>query len=178
MNMYLRKALSVSAVVLIVMGLLLLPSFHNIASAQPSCVVTVCKSAPQLSVPESKDEFVFFPFTVISGQVTEPFELIANSRCLALGLNTGQGLEVIEEPLDGWKLSDIDCESVAGIGVTIFEDGASLQCNSEGQTTCTFTNFRSINIPTLSEWGMIAAAAGLALIGVFFAVRRRKAQTA
>jgi hypothetical protein len=31
------------------------------------------------------------------------------------------------------------------------------------------------NIPTLSEWGMIAAAAGLMLVGVFFAVRRRRA---
>lgn len=31
-------------------------------------------------------------------------------------------------------------------------------------------------IPTLSEWGMIAAVAGLMLVGVFFAVRRRKAQ--
>jgi hypothetical protein len=30
------------------------------------------------------------------------------------------------------------------------------------------------NIPTLSEWGMIAAAAGLMLVGVFFAVRRRR----
>ena len=33
------------------------------------------------------------------------------------------------------------------------------------------------SIPTLSEWGMIAAAAGFALIGIFYAVRRRKAQT-
>jgi len=31
-------------------------------------------------------------------------------------------------------------------------------------------------IPTLSEWGMIAAAGGLGLIGVFFALKRRKAQ--
>ena len=31
------------------------------------------------------------------------------------------------------------------------------------------------NIPTLSEWGMIAAAAGLMLVGVWFAVRRRRA---
>lgn len=34
----------------------------------------------------------------------------------------------------------------------------------------------SKNIPTLSEWGLIAAAGGLGLIGVFFVVRRRKAQ--
>lgn len=31
-------------------------------------------------------------------------------------------------------------------------------------------------IPTLSEWGMISAAAGLGLIGVLFAVRRKKAR--
>lgn len=31
-------------------------------------------------------------------------------------------------------------------------------------------------IPTLSEWGMISAAAGLMLVGVFFALKRRKAQ--
>lgn len=30
------------------------------------------------------------------------------------------------------------------------------------------------NIPTLSEWGMIAAFVGLGLIGVYFAVRRKK----
>ena len=30
-------------------------------------------------------------------------------------------------------------------------------------------------IPTLSQWGVIAAAAGLGLVGVFYAVRRRKA---
>jgi len=30
-------------------------------------------------------------------------------------------------------------------------------------------------IPTLSEWGMIAAAAGLGLVGVFFVLRKRKA---
>jgi hypothetical protein len=30
-------------------------------------------------------------------------------------------------------------------------------------------------IPTLSEWGMISATVGLGFIGVFFAVRRRKA---
>ncbi len=32
------------------------------------------------------------------------------------------------------------------------------------------------NVPTLSEWGMISAAAGLGLIGVFFALRRRMAK--
>ena len=31
------------------------------------------------------------------------------------------------------------------------------------------------NIPTLSEWGMISAAVGLGLVGVFFALRKRQA---
>ncbi|HML96487.1 MAG TPA: IPTL-CTERM sorting domain-containing protein [Thermodesulfobacteriota bacterium] len=30
-------------------------------------------------------------------------------------------------------------------------------------------------IPTLSEWGMIAAAAGFALVGMFYAMRKRRA---
>lgn len=33
----------------------------------------------------------------------------------------------------------------------------------------------SASIPTLSEWGMIVAAAGFALIGAFYAMRRRRA---
>jgi hypothetical protein len=39
-----------------------------------------------------------------------------------------------------------------------------------------YTNSVSKNIPTLSEWGMIAAAIGLGIVGVFFAMKRRKAQ--
>jgi hypothetical protein len=30
-------------------------------------------------------------------------------------------------------------------------------------------------VPTLSEWGMIAVAAGFILIGIYYAVKRRKA---
>ncbi|MGH7892757.1 MAG: IPTL-CTERM sorting domain-containing protein [Thermodesulfobacteriota bacterium] len=36
-------------------------------------------------------------------------------------------------------------------------------------------NVRDLNVPTLSEWGMISAVVGLGLIGVFFAVRRKRA---
>jgi hypothetical protein len=40
---------------------------------------------------------------------------------------------------------------------------------------CTGTSSLSRPIPTLSEWGMISAAGGLMLVGVFFAVRRKRA---
>ena len=36
------------------------------------------------------------------------------------------------------------------------------------------TEAAAANIPTLSEWGMIAAAGGLGMIGVFFAVKRKR----
>ena len=32
-----------------------------------------------------------------------------------------------------------------------------------------------LGIPTLSEWGMIAVAAGFILIGVYYAVKKRRA---
>ena len=54
--------------------------------------------------------------------------------------------------------------------------------NNEGQlfsaideVTCLTAGSHAI--PALSEWGMIAAAAGLMMVGVFFAVKRRKAAT-
>jgi hypothetical protein len=152
--------------------------FYDTALAQPDCGVTICKSAPQLPVPQSEEEAVFFPFTEIRGQSLNDFSVAANSRCTGAGLNTGESNETIEDPFEGWELVDIDCEGDPGIAVTIIENGVSAHCDSQGFTTCTFTNRRVPAIPTLSEWGMIAAAGGLALVGVFFAVRRRKARVA
>jgi hypothetical protein len=43
----------------------------------------------------------------------------------------------------------------------------------EGLGSISFGFASRANIPTLSEWGMIAAAAGLMLVGVFFAVGQR-----
>lgn len=37
-----------------------------------------------------------------------------------------------------------------------------------------FSNFTA-NIPTLSEWGMMVAAAGFALVGIFYVMRKRRA---
>ena len=176
MKPYIRKALPFYVFALSVLGLLLIPSFYDTAVAQPDCGVTICKSAPQLPVPQSEDDLVFFPFTEIRGQSVFEFTLAANSRCTGAGLNTGESDEIIEEPFEGWELVDIDCEGDPGIVITLIENGVSAHCQSQGFTTCTYTNVRVSNIPTLSEWGMITAAGGLALIGVFFAVRRKRSQ--
>lgn len=95
---------------------------------------------------------------------------------------TGSGF-VEEVPPPGWVVDDIVCSEIEGIIFTIVRNGVEIECEDfmgTVETNCTFFNVpgsSAASVPTLSEWGMIAAAAGLGLVGVFFAVRRRKALT-
>lgn len=75
----------------------------------------------------------------------------------------------------GYTAIEFDLTAFAGRTVRL----RAASVNNEGQlfsaideVTCLTEN--NLAIPTLSEWGMIGAAAGLMLIGVFFTVRRRK----
>jgi hypothetical protein len=73
----------------------------------------------------------------------------------------------------------VECQTSIGITITDIPGGVTALCTTEAEAraSCTFLNLRgeSSGIPTLSEWGMIAAAVGLVLIGAFYAMRRRKA---
>ncbi|HSC35546.1 MAG TPA: hypothetical protein VLG45_09745, partial [Thermodesulfobacteriota bacterium] len=73
MKPYIHKALPFYVFALSILGLLLIPSFYDTATAQPACGVTICKSAPQLPPGESEDDLVFFPFTDRSGQTVTEF---------------------------------------------------------------------------------------------------------
>jgi hypothetical protein len=85
-------------------------------------------------------------------------------------------VSVTEQATPGWELVDIECESDGAMIFEITEAGFTATCIGVGNGTCTFFNVQEVaNIPTLSEWGMIAAAAGLMLVGVWFAVRKRRA---
>jgi hypothetical protein len=174
MNSYMRNVLPVYVFILLVAAVLLIPSLNYSASAQ-QCTLIFCKSAPELPVPQSEEELVFFPFTAIFETETESFELAANAKCTVGGIDNGARIEIVEDFFPGWLLSDVECSDAVGVNVTPIEHGVALDCIQPSEITCTFTNVRGSisNIPTLSEWGMIAAAGGLALIGVFFAVRRR-----
>ena len=88
---------------------------------------------------------------------------------------------ITEDVPPGWVLSDVVCDEVDGIIITRVPNGFRSECTvptGAAQTTCTFINVQgsASNIPTLSEWGMIAAAAGLGLVGLFYAARRRRAR--
>jgi hypothetical protein len=82
----------------------------------------------------------------------------------------------MELSVPGRVLDHINCDT-SSVLVTEFRHGVILTCQvNGGGGECDFVNvplpIRSA-IPTLSEWGMLTAAAGLGSIGVFFAVRRR-----
>ena len=173
MNKLLNTVLKLSIFLFVLAGT---AGLAGSASAQPACGVTICKVAPQLPFPPvSQDDFVFFPFEEHRGSEVFPFELAANSRCTGSGLEENESAQIVELPLEGWNLADIECYSASGLDVSFIENGAVFSCNAQGAfITCTFVNVRESAIPTLSEWGMISAVAGLALIGVFFAVRRKR----
>lgn len=176
MNSHTRKALPFYVFVLSILGLLLIPSLNYSAGAQ-SCLLEICKSAPQLPVPQTLEEVVFFPFTVTQGGNSDSGGIGANFECEGI-IFSGSDYEIVEDSFPGWILSDVECSDAVGVNVTPIENGVALDCLGPSEIVCTFTNVRGTtvtNIPTLSEWGMITAAGGLILIGVFFAVRRRKA---
>lgn len=144
--------------------------FAGSASAQ-QCFVEVCKSAPGSGMLGFLIDFTD------SGQ-TETVELFDGGDCFTTSLNFDADVDITEQPTPGWRLSDVVCSPASGIEITDIPGGIVALCTtqSEASTTCIFVNGPDISaIPALSEWGMIAAAAGLAMIGVFFAVRRRRA---
>ncbi len=179
MNSYLRKALPVYVFILTIAGLLLIPSLNENAGAQPPCFARICKVAPELPEPQNDEEAVLFPYQISEGDVDEFIEIAANALC-AGDTFSGDDYQIREEFLPGWLLADVECSDSVEIDVFPIENGVSLDCLGPSEITCTFTNVRGSisNIPTLSEWGMIAAAGCFALIGVFFAMRRKRMQDA
>ncbi len=169
MNKMLNSVLKFSVFVLLVVGI---AGIADSASAQ-QCFVEVCKSAPGAGM-----QGFLIDFTD-SGQ-TDTIELFDNADCFTTSLNFDADVDITEQPTPGWVLRDVECEDNPGLDFEFIPGGVTVLCVTQGEasTTCTFINAPGApeNIPTLSEWGMIAAAGGLVLIGVFFAVRRKKAQ--
>ena len=156
--------------VLTVSAFLFIPSPGDEARAQ-SCSIAICKSA------EGAGDTPFIFDGERPGDIFN-FELVANSLCILLGLDPTNDLSVTERATEGWVLADVDC-GVSGLEITPIRGGIFVECPAPGGSgTCTFINApESISIrpiPTLSEWGMFAAAAGLGLAGAFYAVRRRR----
>jgi hypothetical protein len=74
-------------------------------------------------------------------------------------LGTGCIIGVLAEGTDGMELTPVETEI----------------CRQSLIQRCNLPTFRISSIPTLSQWGMIATAGVLGVIGLYAAVRRRKA---
>jgi len=166
----LRKPLFVFALfVLIATGALLIPSLSISASAQFPCTLFICKEAPGAG-----DQSFLIDIIDFTGTTTE--ELFDGGRCREVFYDFQNEAEIIEQNTPGWILTDVDCDPISGFSITSIPGGIATECIAPGETTCTFVNSRGpTNIPTLSEWGMMAAAGGLILVGVFFMLYRRRA---
>jgi hypothetical protein len=139
------------------------------AQAQGGCSITVQKD---VLAPVDLN-FTFAVDSSTDGQSEFSIPAGTHSNLFFVEGETDIVSEIVPE---GWELIDVTCETEGG-GFNVVVDGNKnviAHCVSDGFSLCTFTNRGPANVPTLSEWGMIAAAAGFAMIGVFFAVRRRK----
>jgi hypothetical protein len=172
MNAVFRNVVPVFAFAFVMFGLLFVPALNDSAHAQ--CALTLCKESPNLPIPESEEDAFFFFYSIEQNGQGTVLSLPANGPCFSDAFG-GSDLEIVESVPEGWTLENVECSDSALVIVTPIENGISLDCLGGTEITCTFTNVISARpIPTLSEWGMIAAAGGLALIGVFFAVRRKR----
>ena len=156
-----------SSIVFILTGFTMLVWFGEVAFGQGMCGINIAKVAA-----EGGDTEFPIETTVDNG---EP-----NISNLIVGVGIigdfSSSFTATELPLDGWALADIKCEGNGATSFDITDNGFTATCDGGGNIECTFTNVSAVsNIPTLSEWGMIAAAAGLGLVGIYFIIRRKRA---
>jgi hypothetical protein len=136
--------------------------------AQVGCEIAIIKRA----TPSDGTAFTFIP----SGTLNDtPFDLVSGQGdgIAILGGNTA---DIVEEVPDGWVLEDVVCET-NGVVVSDIENGIELFCSPNGGAAeCIFFDRAIGGVPTLSQWGMFAAGVGLGLVGVWFVLKRKKAQ--
>ena len=112
----------------------------------------------------------------------EEFEFIIGPTQFSLFLSGGESelfgispdITVTEIVPEGWELQDIRCTS-DGVAITKIENGVAGEClvSGSGGAECRFINVRPFNIPTLSEWGLLAMAGILGAAG-FMVIRKRR----
>ena len=171
-----------SIVISIVFGLGFFVLMANQATAQEDeCRLSVTKAAS----PADDTVFTFigsgdndFSFTV-----SDPSDPKTGG-----GIEIGTTIIITEELPPGWELANIECtegtedcsqggEFEPCLRITIDESTNSISafCDDTDTGSCTFTNvIATSGIPTLSEWGLIAMAGVLGIVG-FMVIRRRKA---
>ena len=140
----------------------------SVTARAQTCGLLICKDTPFV------DDIFSFPVTIESGGEVSEFDLLNNGSCIETSY-TGL-LEVTEGEVEGFHYVGVECDGVEDQIITQTDHGFTAFCPLPDDGICRLVNLPTRPVPTLSEWGMIAAAAGLGLAGVFFAVRRKRLQ--
>ncbi len=142
-------------------------------SARGSCATIIAKEA------EGAGD-TLFSFTTTVPEVAD-FSIVDGDTHHFLFNGSGE-FTVLEDPSPGWALGSVECTTETEVPFEVIDGGVRIDCQSGMRDIqCTFVNVRAqveSNIPALSGWGMIAAAGGLIIAGVYFALRRRRASGA
>lgn len=121
-----------------------------------------------------------FPFNLTAGDPENPpldddFALMRNESEEVDDLPLSSLYTLIQDTPEDFNLDSIQCEGDADFDfILLDEGGVQLTCNSPGNVNCTFVNTPIIirNIPTISQWGLIATAAVMGIAGILFYRRR------
>lgn len=148
----------------------LLLSAEQVRAQAPGCGVTIGKVA-------SPADDTPFDFSSI-GSGPAAFTLMDPSvPSVMFAMGGGTQVTITEQVPPGWVLEDIVCsETNDQITVAISQNDLTISCvTGPEEVTCNFINSRitAAPIPTLSEWGLIAMAGILGIVG-FMVIRRRK----
>ena len=143
------------------------------------CILEIEKVA----IPADDTPFDF----IATGDINSETTLSDPSNPTFIGpIGIDQTVNITEELPPGWELESIECdehENNCGdtpcLNITIDEESHSItaQCLDDDMRSCTFTNSFSPeprNVPTISEWGLIALAGIIGIVGLMV-IRRRKA---
>jgi hypothetical protein len=154
---------------IIVSGFIYLSAVPGFSQDDEVCLIQISKITPP---PGEVFEFIQNLNGVESSFFIQSFGDQAD-----IPIKNGDVITITEVVPEGWRFEDILVFGLSGVLIERVENGIKFKCIGPGFSNgaVAFINRRVAPIPTLSEWGMIAAAAGLGLVGVFYAVRRRKA---
>lgn len=96
-----------------------------------------------------------------------------NGEDIELEIDFPDNVDVTEILPRGWVLDEISCTSSEGFVITDIPNGKNSACSPAGTAQCTFVNSFARNIPTLSQWGLLALAGVLGIVG-FMVIRRKR----
>lgn len=168
-----KLSFSVFAMVLVLCIGFIAIGVDNARAGLSPCTVVVEK----VEVPDTGTEF---EFTSTAENFSE-FTLV-NGQTFGVGVGIEETVNVAEIVPDGYVLESIVCDGgedtcgdVPCLDISIGSESLSATCLDDEVRTCAFTNvLTAAEVPTVSEWGLIAMAGVLGLIA-FFVLRRKKA---